>query len=338
VGGLVGWLWSGNYISNSYSTGSVFAVGSSSVGGFVGWLEMSASVSNSFWDNETSGQVVMCGQDDSSICDDAYGKSISEMITRSTFTDAGWDFTNTWATDSTKNNGYPYLMSTEGLSSVNIDTSNPFSSSSSAVSSYNSPSILDVYIRNAILNVDKATVKFPSKVYFSNNSRLIVRNSKYDNVTDYSTSVTLFFDEANRSIYINSTRPKFLNSNIEISLLDAIQIGVLQKGDFYGLFFKDTDVYTYPELNVPFRVYTERFNLPKSSLFTKLEKLFNLADFSSYYTFYINLYGLITDSNYFDNRPVEFKVNGYKLCDVDANCTYFPEGTTCVDNRCEVSL
>jgi hypothetical protein len=79
VGGLVGYnLYSS--ISNSFSTGSVF--GNDDVGGLVG-KKYGGSVNNSFWDVNSSGQASSAG---------GTGKTTEEMQTRSTFTDAGWDF------------------------------------------------------------------------------------------------------------------------------------------------------------------------------------------------------------------------------------------------------
>ncbi len=96
VGGLVGYNFLGS-INNCYSKGSVS--GSSPVGGLVGYNYLSSS--SSFWDTQTSGQS-------SSGSGDA-GESSSQMKTQSTFTNAGWDFSNTWAIDVAVNSGYPGL-------------------------------------------------------------------------------------------------------------------------------------------------------------------------------------------------------------------------------------
>ena len=99
VGGLVG---INNYycnISNSYSTGSVN--GDSDVGGLVG-INNYSSVNNSFWDTQTSGQSSSPGG--------GTGKTTAEMQTQSTFTDAGWDFTDIWTMDGVNNDGYSYLQ------------------------------------------------------------------------------------------------------------------------------------------------------------------------------------------------------------------------------------
>jgi hypothetical protein len=81
VGGLVGqFTWS---ISNCYSAGPVY--GLEFVGGLAGdgW----GGVTASFWDTETSGQTESAG---------GTGLGMTEMQTKSTFVDAGWDFVNIW--------------------------------------------------------------------------------------------------------------------------------------------------------------------------------------------------------------------------------------------------
>lgn len=88
VGGLVGhnYLMEDVFIppeiSNCYSVGSV--TGNENTGGLVGANE-GGIVSHSFWDKQTSGLSNSGG---------GAGKSTSQMQSRSTFTNAGWDFTD----------------------------------------------------------------------------------------------------------------------------------------------------------------------------------------------------------------------------------------------------
>jgi hypothetical protein len=106
VGGLLG-ANIASHVADSYSTG--FVTGISNVGGLVGWsasfMEQCETVCNpscvttcnyvavtdtslveySFWNTITSGQTTSSG---------ATGKTTAEMKTFSTFTDAGWDFTD----------------------------------------------------------------------------------------------------------------------------------------------------------------------------------------------------------------------------------------------------
>jgi hypothetical protein len=88
VGGLVG--GNGVTITNCYSSGSVS--GDSDVGGLLG--SNTGQVYSSFWDTNTSGLANMCGTQEygGTGCDNANGKTTAQMQTKTTFTDAGWDF------------------------------------------------------------------------------------------------------------------------------------------------------------------------------------------------------------------------------------------------------
>ena len=81
-------------IHDSYATGSVFqSDGATALGtdnGFVG-TDNSGYYGNNFFDTDVSNQSTGTG---------ATGKTTAQMQTESTFTNAGWDFTNTWAMSS----------------------------------------------------------------------------------------------------------------------------------------------------------------------------------------------------------------------------------------------
>ena len=79
VGGLIGQSMA--QVANSYSTGLVN--GSTSAGGLIGSSIKSAN--GSFWDVNTSSQGTSKGNG-------VLGKSTAEMKSKSTYTDAGWDF------------------------------------------------------------------------------------------------------------------------------------------------------------------------------------------------------------------------------------------------------
>jgi hypothetical protein len=81
VGGLVG-LNSEARIRRCYSTGSIS--GNSKIGGLVGRSMNGGIVDYSFWDVDRSGLDTSDG---------GTGKTTAEMMTESTFTDYGWDFT-----------------------------------------------------------------------------------------------------------------------------------------------------------------------------------------------------------------------------------------------------
>ncbi len=98
TGGLVGNNDNGAQINRSFSSGVVSGTGSY-IGGLTG-LQFTGSTNTSFWDKETSGQTSSAS---------GTGKTTAEMKILSTFTGAGWDFTNVWNMDEFNNSGYPFL-------------------------------------------------------------------------------------------------------------------------------------------------------------------------------------------------------------------------------------
>ncbi len=95
VGGLVGYSRS-SAVSECYATGMVS--GLADVGGLLGFNE-SGTVAASFWDTEASGRAVSAG---------GVGKTTADMMTQSTFTDAGWNFIDVWYM--LNGGSYPYLL------------------------------------------------------------------------------------------------------------------------------------------------------------------------------------------------------------------------------------
>lgn len=91
IGGLAGCILYRGQIINSYSTGLVTTgTGRTQFGGLVGNVGTggnAGTVTNSFWDTETSGQSTSSG---------GTGKTTTQMKTESTFTSAGWNFTDIW--------------------------------------------------------------------------------------------------------------------------------------------------------------------------------------------------------------------------------------------------
>ena len=88
TGGLVGYQSNSSSatIENCYSTGQVSATGNYNYGGgLLGYYGGSGTVTACFWDTNTSGLNTSA---------DGTGMTTSQMKTLSTFTSAGWDFTN----------------------------------------------------------------------------------------------------------------------------------------------------------------------------------------------------------------------------------------------------
>jgi len=86
----------GSTVSNAYSTGLL--TGDDGVAGIC--QTNSGTITACFWDTETSGTAVSDG---------GTGKTTAEMKTRTTFTDADWDFIVIWCIDSNTNDGYPFF-------------------------------------------------------------------------------------------------------------------------------------------------------------------------------------------------------------------------------------
>ncbi|MCK5269799.1 MAG: hypothetical protein KAJ46_03405, partial [Sedimentisphaerales bacterium] len=107
LGGLCG--CNAGTIGNCYSEGSV--TGDNNLGGLCGYNNSYGRITNCFWDVETSGM---------SVSDGGTGKTTAEMQMQSTFTDAGWDFTNETANGTSQiwqmptGGGYPVLSNFNG--------------------------------------------------------------------------------------------------------------------------------------------------------------------------------------------------------------------------------
>ena len=104
VGGLLGYNY--GIVSNCYATGDVNGV---YVGGLIGAINDDGSVSNCFWDTgtQTHGVTLSIGRYKGGIVTNVSGLTTTEMQTRSTFTEADWDFINVWNIG--ENQTYPYL-------------------------------------------------------------------------------------------------------------------------------------------------------------------------------------------------------------------------------------
>jgi hypothetical protein len=101
VGGLIG--HNDGTVDNCYSTGIPESTEIDNyIGGLLGIDNFQGNFTSSgnFWDIETSGIDSSAG---------GTGLPTAQMKTKSTFTDAGWDFENIWDIDGTTNDGYPFL-------------------------------------------------------------------------------------------------------------------------------------------------------------------------------------------------------------------------------------
>lgn len=124
IGALVGFTQGGT-IRNCFSNTHITATGTSRIGGLVGRSSGAiinsynaglvtanfanaglngegTNVTSSYWDTQTSGKTASAG---------GIGKTTAQMKTQATYT--GWDFTDVWGINPTKNSGYPYLLAFE---------------------------------------------------------------------------------------------------------------------------------------------------------------------------------------------------------------------------------
>jgi hypothetical protein len=94
AGGFVAYNYGG--ITDCFSTGAyTCTIDAARKGGFCGVNDGGLGVINtSFWNTTTSGTEDGIGTD--GLTNDATGKTTTQMQTESTFTVAGWDFTNIW--------------------------------------------------------------------------------------------------------------------------------------------------------------------------------------------------------------------------------------------------
>ena len=95
IGGLVGGTYE-TTVKNSYS--ACIVKGSSYVGGLIGYDIGGSVVTHSFWDINVSGVDHSVG---------GRGKTTEEMMNKTTFTSAGWDFINIW--DIWNGRTYPFF-------------------------------------------------------------------------------------------------------------------------------------------------------------------------------------------------------------------------------------
>lgn len=113
VGGVVGVGGSG-MIENCYNAGVVSGSGN---GGFVGWFATGiitpGTITHCFFLQDTDinmGLYASSGSSPSSAISGVTPETIIMMQTKSTFTNAGWDFNNVWTINSGVNGGYPTLL------------------------------------------------------------------------------------------------------------------------------------------------------------------------------------------------------------------------------------
>lgn len=267
--------WGGGLAGSNGGSGVVKNSYSYSTG--VGLIAYSpGAVLSSYWDNQTGIAGI--------------GKTTDQMKLHSTY--KGWDFKNIWAIDADKNNGYPYLkeLTTEEVQS-------------------DEDLLEGLYVNNAILIVDKATVVFPEKVYISNTSKLkVYDSSSFGGIND-----TLEFSFAGKK-YIS------LEENGS-KLLGAINIAYNNVSKFLSF---NANTFEYPALNVPYTVssYSIGFSWPTAN-----SQLLRSLGSSRFFKLYSPM------------NPFRFQVKGFELCLSSPDCTKYGKNVCDTSaNLCEVNL
>ncbi|MBN2829466.1 MAG: T9SS type A sorting domain-containing protein [Candidatus Cloacimonetes bacterium] len=134
-GGLIGNCYNGNLISNCYVAGEIQ---NSTAGGLLGMINPNSNITNCFWDEESTGAEDYTEYYFGGTYSNVLGLQTIEMLNPATYTSAGWDFINVWATGLITNWGYPYLIENSPVANEENEISpipmlstnypNPFSS------------------------------------------------------------------------------------------------------------------------------------------------------------------------------------------------------------------
>ncbi len=103
IGGIAGYNDNAT-ITNSYAIASFENV---DYAGLLVGLNDSSSIHNSFWNSELTPDLPGIADDTNGDIVNSLGKTTEEMKTESTFTVAGWDFTDIWQINDQINDSYP---------------------------------------------------------------------------------------------------------------------------------------------------------------------------------------------------------------------------------------
>ena len=101
VGGFSGEMVYANDVARVYGTGLVMGTDTETAGGLVGTSDDSNTIVDSFWNADITNQSLSAG---------GTSKSLTEMKSTSTYTDASWDFNTIWGQDNVFNGGYPTFL------------------------------------------------------------------------------------------------------------------------------------------------------------------------------------------------------------------------------------
>jgi hypothetical protein len=202
VGGLFGYY--GDYVANPttcYNVGQVS--GNDRVGGIFGYLRIYSNPQNCYWNAETAGQIVACGESVMST-DHFLQNNTVEMLMQSNF--AGYNFDSIWQI--TESQTYPYLSWQEQPESFNYPPLNIPASNLTATNNSNSiilqwqapslgnPSGYNVYANDTLLAENIVDLSFTHTNGILNRRYIYHITTKYQNIEiPRSNKVNAFFFE-----------------------------------------------------------------------------------------------------------------------------------------------
>ncbi len=116
VGGLAGRGILGGSVTKSYSTGNITVTGNAGsvydIGGFVGKNDGAVTYSNNFWNTDSTNLVNAVDNSANGVngsnVSGVTGQNTSQLMTKTTFTNAGWDFASDWGIIDGRT--YPFLQ------------------------------------------------------------------------------------------------------------------------------------------------------------------------------------------------------------------------------------
>ncbi len=327
IGGFCGVVWRGANIINSYSKGHVSGTGNN-IGGFLGKEgEPNCTFSNNFWDTQTSGQATSAGEGSGKI----EGKTTAEMKTKSTFTNAGWDFNNIWFMNATINSGYPDLRwNFDGLFPAVLNTPIDMATKVNcspvlvwykvkSATSYNVVIATDSLFANIVVNENIADTTYSpvSNLQYGTNYFWKVNATDGSITSDWSdtwsfTTKTLFSLPSHWAYTdsTGSTANTIVLNNGHVNKCES----AIQNGDVIGAFYLDNGIEkcagysTWESKNLSITIWGDNSQTPeKDGMASNENVIYKLWDAHSGIEYYVDVH--------FSMGEMAFSNNGINIID-----------------------
>ena len=233
VGSFFGFGQSSPNYENNYGIGSLPTRGY----GFGGYSNV-VNGDDNFFDTTTTGTTTALRPFYSGTLNTTLnGVTTSEMKTKSTFTDEGWDFINVWDIHSSVNNGYPFLINTISNPIVKISSAQTTINSTAPVNinftiteSINDFDLSDISlsgngsIGSVLTQVSSTTymVAYTAPADQTGTVTITVNDSTFtggpDGLNNYGDSLVLFYDTTSPEVDTFTSSDINLNSSEEANL------------------------------------------------------------------------------------------------------------------------